>query len=165
MDSVDRMTIDLLNNYAFVLHEDVSNIADDEIEVARKFAEEYLKKDYKWKDYDSNFCLFVNTQRVNAMIDNDVNQIKEDMYQKIVSLNNLMNVYDWYFDIYYCENIPDCFLLSKRSSFGSDNIDLSYNFKDNLFQSREMKVTDEMYKLGNLYYDCMDIVGLDVVKI
>lgn len=76
-----------------------------------------------------------------------------------------MNVYDWYFDIYYDIDSPDYLFLSKRSSFGSDNIDLSYNYKDNAFRNCDIKVTSQMYKLGNLYYDCMNIDELDSVKI
>jgi len=165
MDPVDRMTIDLLSHYAFTLHEDISKTTDEDIQLAREFATEYLKNDYKWKDYDSRFSIFVNTQVVNAMINNNVDQIKTDVYQKILSLNNLMNVYDWYFDIYYDVDMPNCLLLAKRSSFGSDNIDLSYNFNDKTFQNCDTKVTDEMYKLGNIYYDCMNVDELESIKI
>lgn len=69
MDSVDRITINLLNNYTFVLHEDVSYIANEENEVVRKFVEEYLKKIINGKIMIQIF-LFVNTQIVNAIIDN-----------------------------------------------------------------------------------------------
>ena len=48
MDRTDRMTIDLLNHYAFVLHENVSDITDEEIEIARNYAESYLAKSSFW---------------------------------------------------------------------------------------------------------------------
>lgn len=76
MDSVDRITIYLLNNYTFVFHEDVSNIANEENEVVRKFVEEYLKKIINGKIMIQIF-LFVNTQRFNAIIDNYVDQVKK----------------------------------------------------------------------------------------
>lgn len=164
MDPIDRMTIDLLNHYAFTLHEDVTNLTDDEINKAKEFATNYLNNKFKWKDYDPKFSLFVNEQVFNAITNNDFSQIKTDLYQKILSLNKLMNVYDWFFDIYYDVDMPECVLLSKRSSF-PDRIDLTYNFNDKTFRNVYKKITNEMYKLGHLYYDCMDVDGLESIKI
>lgn len=164
MDPIDRMTIDLLNHYAFTLHEDVTNLTDDEINKAKEFATNYLNNNFKWKDYDPKFSLFVSEQTFNAITGNDFSQIKVDLYQKILSLNNLMNVYDWFFEIYYDIDIPDCLLLSKRSSF-PERIDLTYNFKDKVFRNFEKEITNEMYKLSHLYYDCMNVDGLDGIKI
>ena len=58
MDRTDRMTIDLLNHYAFVLHEDVNQLTDEEIDVARNYAESYLEKNSFWESYNDDFKLF-----------------------------------------------------------------------------------------------------------
>ena len=116
------------------------------------------------KNHNTDFSKLTSEQIFNIITNNDFFQVKIDLYQKILSLNNLMNVYDWFFEIYYDIDMPDCLLLSKRSSF-PERIDLIYNFNDKFFQKFNKAITNKMYKLGHLYYDCMNVDGLDSIKI
>lgn len=166
MDRNDRMIIDLLNSYAFVLHENINDLTDKEINDARNFAQKHLNNSYKWKMYDSAFELFVNKQRFEAITNTDYDLLEKNLYNKICSINNLMNIYDWDFDIYYDIDYEDSLLLSRNNNIEyNSNIDLIYNIKNKSLCKCDIKISDEMYKLGNIYYNYLNYDEIDNINI
>jgi len=158
MDRSDRMVVDLLNHYAFVLHENLSDLTDDDIEKARNFADNYLKEDWKWEVYDQRFNYFVNQQRFKAITSNDYNNLEKKAYDVIYFVNNVMGVNDWNFKIYYSVDHDDCLLLSKPDIDGCYlNIDLVYNYEMDSLKANKIKITDEMEELGIIYPNCYKI--------
>ena len=158
MDRSDRMVVDLLNHYAFVLHENLSDLTDDDIEKARNFADNYLKEDWKWEVYDQRFNYFVNQQRFKAITSNDYNNLEKKAYDVIYFVNNVMGVNDWNFKIYYSVDHGDCLLLSKPDIDGCYlNIDLVYNYEMDSLKANKIKITDEMEELGIIYPNCYKI--------
>lgn len=166
MDRTDRMTIDLLNHYAFVLHEDVSKLTDDEIDIARNYAESYLLKSNHWKYYDSDFELFVNRQSFKAMTNNDYETLEKLMYQIIKEINDLVNIDDWELDIYYSLDYESKLLLSRLNKDGyHEKIDLIYDIDNRSFSSCDIPISDEMDKLGTINYNSYTFYELYNVKI
>lgn len=162
MNQVDRMTVDLLNNYAFILHENLEDITDKEINKARNFANEYLKNNSKWKHYNYHLQLFINRQKFEAMTNNDYDLLRINLCETICQLNNLFNIYDWNFDIFYNIDYSDYLLLSKSQD---GYIELMYNIRNNSFSKCHIQLSNDMYKLGNINYYDFKIEQLDSVKI
>lgn len=166
MNPEDRMIIDLLHQYAFVLHEDVKDLTDEEIDFARNFATKYLEKNTHYKRYDQDFTKFVNKQTFKALTNQDYELIEKEIYQKVLEVNNLVNIYDWDIDIYYDIDYGDKLLLSRINKDGyHDKINLIYNFKYKSFCSCNIKISDEMYELGNIHYNSYSIDELNNIKI
>lgn len=158
MDRNDRMVVDLLNHYAFVLHENLSDLTDEDIELARNFANSYLKEDWKWEVYDQRFIFFVNQQRFKAITNNDYNNLEKKAYDVIYFVNNVMGVNDWNFKVYYSVEHDDCLLLSKPDKDGCYlNIDVVYNYETDSLKANKIKITDEMEELGIIYPNCHKI--------
>lgn len=101
MDIEDRMTLDLLNHFAFVLHEDVTELTDEEIELTRNFARKYLSKNYKWKTYVPEFNYFANRQRFEAIMGYIYEPVEKELFDKISAINSDCNIIDWNFDVYF----------------------------------------------------------------
>jgi len=166
MDRTDRMTIDLLNHYAFVLHENVNELTDEEIDVARDYAESYLLRHHNWKSYDYDFTLFVNRQTFKAETNYDYIELEKLMYQVIKEINDLVNIQDWELDIYYSCDYDNKILLSRIKNDGyQEKIDLIYDINNRTFNSCDISISDEMCKLGNINYNSYNFYELYNVKI
>ena len=166
MDRIDRMTIDLLNHYAFVIHEDVNNLTDEEIEVARSYAENYLIRATHWKKYDPDFNLFVNRQCFNAMTNSNYNELEKLLYQVIKDVNDLVNIDDWEFDIYYSVDYGNKLLLSRlNKDVFKEKIDLIYNIDNRTFGESDIPLSSEMNKLGTINYNSYSFYELYNVNI
>ena len=166
MDRTYRMTFDLLNHYAFVLHENVSELTDEEIETARNYAESYLEKRNSWNDYKEDFKLFVNKQKFKAITNQDYDSIEKLIYQVVRDINDIVNIDDWEFDIYYSVDYENKILLSRLNKDGYyEKIDLAYNIIDRSFGSFEMPITDDMDKLCNINYNSYSFYELYNVRI
>ena len=166
MDRTDRMTIDLLNHYAFVLHENVSDLTDEEIEVARNYAKSYLAKSSFRESYEDDFKLFVNRQKFKAITNNDYNSIEKLIYQVVRDINDMVNIDDWEFDIYYSVDYENKILLSRLNKDGYyEKIDLAYDIVDRSFGSFDVPISDDMDKLGNINYNSYSFYELYNVRI
>ena len=166
MDRTDRMTIDLLNHYAFVLHENVGDLTDEEIDIARNYADNYLLRHHNWKVYDPDFKLFINRQSFKAETNFDYIELEKLMYQIIKEINDLVNIQDWELDIYYSSDYEDKLLLSRINNDGyQEKIDLTYDINTRSFNSCNIPISDEMCKLGNINYNSYNFYELYDVKI
>ena len=166
MDRTDRMTIDLLNHYAFVLHENVADLTDEEIEVAKKYAESYLEKNSFWKSYDNDFKMFVNKQKFNAITNKDYDSIEKLIYQVVRDINDVVDIDDWEFDIYYSVDYENKMLLSRLNKNDyCEKIDLVYDIVDRSFSPFETSITDDMDKLGSINYNSYSFYELYNVRI
>ena len=166
MERIDRMTIDLLNHYAFVLHEDVNDLTDEEIDDARNYAKKYLLKQTNWKDYDIDFELFVNRQKFKAITNNDYDSLEKLIYQVVKEINDMVNIDDWEFDIYYSVDYENKLLLSRLNKDGYyEKIDLAYDIVDRSFGSFDATISDDMDKLGNINYNSYSFYELYNVRI
>lgn len=161
MDLYDRITIDLLNHYAFVLHENVTDLTDEEVDVARKFATDLSKKTYKYKTYTDEFVKFANKQNFKGLTKFDYESLEKDLYLKIDSANSLLNIYDWCFKIYHIVDYNDYLLLGTNGEYGYvEKIKLRYNIKTGALSSCDIEYSDEMMELGRIYhrkYDSHDL--------
>lgn len=166
MNLDDRMIIDLLNHYAFLLHEDVTKVTDEEIEVARDFAHKYLEKEYKYKSYDHKFKTFVNMQKFKGLTSKEYKLCEKDLYKKILQVNNLFNVYHWKFNIYHNTDYNDYLLLGvmdEKSQF--ERITLKYDIRTGAISKCDMDMSDDMMELGNIYYNYYSYDELNDIKI
>lgn len=166
MDRVDRMTIELLNHYAFVIHEDVKKLTDKEIEIARNYAENYLTESVLWKTYNSDFEFFVNRQKFNTMTNNDYNELEKLMYQIIRDINDINDIDDWKFDIYYNVDFGNKLLFARiNDDEYKERIDLIYNIDTRTFSTSDIALSEDMYKLGTIDYSSYSFYELYNVKI
>lgn len=166
MDRIDRMTIELLNHYAFVIHEDVKKLTDKEIETARNYAENYLTESVHWKTYNSDFEFFVNRQKFNAMTNNDYNELEKLMYQVIRDINDINDIDDWKFDIYYGVDFGNKLLFARiNDDEYKERIDLIYNIDTRTFSTSDIALSEDMYKLGTIDYNSYSFYELYNVKI
>ena len=166
MKKSDRMLIDILLEYAFIMHEDLKDITDDEIAIARNYAESYLENKDFWKNYNSDFELFVNRQKFQFMTDNDYESIEKLIYQVVKEINDLVDIYDWDLDIYYSVDYENKLLLSRLNKDGYyEKIDLIYDFVDRSFSPCDILISDDMDKLGNINYNSYTFYELYNVRI
>lgn len=166
MEREDCMTIDLLNGYAFVLHENINDLSDEDINVARNYAKEYLSKQSNWKDYNLDFKLFVNRQKFKAITHNDYELIEKLIYQVVKDINDMVNIDDWEFEIYYSVDYDNKILLSRKNKDGIyEKIDLNYDINNRTFSSCNIAISDEMDKLGNINYNSYSFYELYNVRI
>jgi len=166
MDRIDRMTLDLLNHYAFVLHENVSDITDEEIKLARNYAEKYLEKNDFWQEYNEDFKLIVNRQCFKAITNNDYETLEKLIYQVVKEINDMVNVDDWEFDIYYSVDYNNKLLLSRLNKDGyQEKINLIYDIDDKQFDSCDIPISNDMEKLGNINYNSYNFYELYDIKI
>lgn len=166
INKVDRMTIDLLNQYAFILHENIQELKDEEINIARNYAENYLKKSNNWKYYDTSFELFVNKQSYQSMTDNNYELLEKDIFEEISKINNLINIDNWEYCIYYNTSYHNKLLLSKLNEKGyHDKISLIYDIENKLLNPCNIKLTKEMNKLSRIYQYYYNYDELEKIKI
>ena len=166
MNLDDRMVIDLLNHYAFILHEDVTKVTDEEIEVARDFAHKYLKDEYKYMFYDDKFKSFVNRQRFKAISGQEYELCEKELYKKINQINTLLDMYNWRFNIYYDIDYDNYLFLGTmddKSQF--EKITLKYDIKTGDISKCNLDVSDKMVELGNIYYNYYSYDELTEIKI
>ena len=153
MDRSDRMVVDLLGHYAFVLHEDIMELSDEEIQLARNFADNYLEKNWKWKSYNSEYELFVNHQIFKAITNCDYSCLEDKLYKEISSINNIMGISDWNFKVYYSLDYENNLLLSKPDEYGINcYINIIYDIRNETLSACNIKVTDDMKELGDINY-------------
>ena len=106
MDVRDRMAIDVLHQYAFVLHENLSDLTDEEINKARDFVDSLDKTKYKEVIYDDELIYFSNQQIFGATSNYDYKDIEKHLYDQIESINNAFNVDNWHsYFIMICLNL------------------------------------------------------------
>lgn len=149
------MTIDLLNSYAFILHENIMDLTDEEISIARNFATNYLKKDWKWKEYDKKLNLFVSQQCFKAFTNYNYKDLEKKVFDTLSLVNNVVGVNDWDFNIYYYFEDADKLLLARANENGIyGDIDVIYDIKKNTFSSCKIERTDDMEELGNISQSC-----------
>lgn len=103
MDPVERLTYKLLLNYAFVLHEDVTKVTDEEIEEARIFAKKYLKEKGLSNFLDLDMKMFVNQQTLKAITDINYKKIEDSIIKKMAEKTNQ----NFYLKIYIDTNNYD----------------------------------------------------------
>lgn len=160
------MTINLLSRYAFILHENINDITDKEIDTARDFVSDYLKRNSFLKNYDKDFDLFANKQKFKVITSYDYDSIEKLIYQVIKEINDLVNIYDWEFDIYYNSDYKNTIFLSRLNNNGDcEKIDLTYNINDKTFCSVDKPITQEMNKLGSINYNSYSLYELYNVRI
>lgn len=166
LDKVDLMTIDLLSKYAFLLHDDIHDLTDDEINDARKFAITFLKSSNKWLEYNDKFKIFVNNHNFKSINNYDYKLLEKELYDKVLELNNLVNNYDWSFDIYFNADYDNKLFLSRINNNEYNNkINLSYDYKNKTFSKCDITLSDEMEKLGNIHYNYYDYDEIELDKI
>lgn len=166
MELSDRITLDLLNHYTFVLHEDLSDLTDDEINKARKFAEELSSKKIKYKQYTEEFMFFVNKQRFNAITNKDYDLVRKNLYDVIDSINGVMGVYDWDFKVYYDIDDIDCLYLSHIDErTNEEEFILKYNMNNKELSCFYRDKNDDLNQIEHLFNDDYSLNKMDDIKI
>lgn len=152
MDIEDRMTLDLLNHFAFVLHENVTELTDEEIELTRNFARKYLSKNYKWKTYVPEFNYFANRQRFEAIMGYIYEPVEKELFDKISAINNDCNIIDWNFDVYFGVDYENCLLLARKfNNDGNEKISLIYDIYKKSFTSCDIEISCDFDLVGNIF--------------
>lgn len=158
MNPEDRMTIELLNNYAYVLHEDVTKITNREIDKARNFATEYIKNSYVYKEYNPQFESFVNKQRFFAITSFDYDILEKNLYDTLKHVNDAFNINNWNFHVYYDADYSDYFLLGNVDENGIvDGLKLKYNIKTEEISKCDIPISSYTLIMGNLCYHTIDL--------
>lgn len=84
----------------------------------------------------------------------------------MLELNNLVNNYDWSFDIYFNADYDNKLFLSRINDNEYNNkINLSYDYKNKTFSKCDITLSDEMEKLGNIHYNYYDYDEIELDKI
>ena len=63
----DKMNVDLLNEYVNIVHKDIAELTDNEINEVREFSNDYLSNDFQWKDYHPKIFI-INDLSVNLVL-------------------------------------------------------------------------------------------------
>lgn len=164
MDVRDRMAIDVLHQYAFVLHENLSDLTDEEINKARDFVDSLDKTKYKEVIYDDELIYFSNQQIFGATSNYDYKDIEKHLYDQIESINNAFNVDNWHFVLYYDMSEPDTLYLKHKNQY---LMTIKYNMKDMSISNCEKLIHDDMINVGYIYNNCYnkDITSMDDIRI
>lgn len=165
MNPEDRMTIELLNNYAYIFHEDVTKLTNREIDEARKFASEYTKNSYVYKEYNPQFEFFVNKQRFFAVTSFDYDILEKNLYDTLKHVNDAFNINNWNFRVYYDVDYSDYFLLGNVDKNGIvDGLKLKYNIKTEEISKCDIPISSYTRIMGNLCYHATDIEDINILS-
>jgi len=165
MDIRDRMAIDVLHQYVFVLHENLSDLTDEEINKARDYVDSLNKTKYKEVTYDDELIYFSNQQIFGATSNYNYEDVERRLYKQIESINNAFGVNDWHFVLYYDMCEPDLIYLKHKNQY---LMTIKYNMKDMSISSCEKLINDDMINVGYIYNNyCIekDIDSMDDIKI
>lgn len=161
MNIEDRITIALLNHYAFVIHENITDLTNEEIDTAREFA---MTLNGKYVEYSDAFKSFANQQRFKATTNKDYNVLMEDIFCQLNATHSLLNIYDWKYRVFYDLDYENYLLLAKEDEYGCVNkIDLQYNIQTGVLSKSNIK--DNIYimeKLGELHHNSYDIENIGI---
>ena len=84
MQPEERLTYRLLLHYAFILHEDVTKISDEEIERARNISRAYFQNHRILpKDIDNELQEFINKEILRAIANINFDDLKNEIAKKV----------------------------------------------------------------------------------
>lgn len=164
MEISDRMTIDLLSHYAYVLHEDVTKLTDYEIDVARKFAVGFTKNNYKYKEYTSDFNNFVDKQIYKAITKYDYEKLEKELFDEIKLCNDLVGINNWEYSIYSNYDYDDYLFIETKNN-KSNTFKIRYNIKNKSIENCNIENSLDFNLMGIIYDNSYDLEEIDNIKI
>lgn len=88
MEPVERLTYELLLNYAFTLHENPASVTDEEIQRARDFADEYLKDNPMPNNKTLEMRGFINKQVIEATSGSEYENLLDHIVKLVLDPND-----------------------------------------------------------------------------
>jgi len=164
MEISDRMTLDLLSHYAYVLHEDVTKLTDTEIDEARKFATEFTKNNYKYKEYTSDFNKFVDKQIYKAITEYDYEILEKEIFDEIKLCNDLVGINNWRHSIYSNYDY-DNYLFIETKNNKSNTFKIRYNIKNKSIENCNIENSSDFNLMGTIHNDSYTLEEIDNIKI